>query len=70
MDGAAIWWWIADISKPVISVGNLVTCGNFGSNFLVAARLLCYMIFTGKYGNINFNMKITFLWFCSKKKNK
>ena len=70
MGGAAIWWWPVDISKPVISVGNLVTWGNFGSNFLVAARLLCYMIFTGKYGNINFNMKITFLWFCSKKKNK
>ena len=50
-----------DISKPVISVGNLVTRGDIGSNFLAAARLLCYMIFTGKYGNINFSMKITCL---------
>ena len=47
------------ISKQVISVGNLVTWGNFGSNFLAAARLLCYTIFTGKYDIINFNMKIT-----------
>ena len=56
----ATWWRSVDISKPVISVKNLVTWGNIGSNFLAAARLLCYMIFTGEYGNINFNMKITY----------
>ena len=42
----ATWWWSVDISKPVISVRNLVTWGNIGSNFLAAARLLYYMIFT------------------------
>ena len=50
-----------DISELVISVGNLVTRGNIGSHFLAATRLLCSMIFTGKYGHINLNMKMTYL---------
>ena len=47
--------------KPVISVRNLVTWSNIWSIFLAAARQLCYLLFTGKYGNINFKIKIKFL---------
>ena len=48
------------ISQTVISARILVTGSNIWGIYLVAARYLCYMIFTGKYGNINFKMKMTF----------
>ena len=43
----------------VISARNLVIGCKFWGIYLVVARYLCYLIFTGKYGNINFKMKIT-----------
>ena len=46
--------------KPVISARNLVTGNNIWGIFFVAARQLCYIIFTGKFGNINFKVKIKF----------
>ena len=48
------------ISQTVIFARNLVTGSNIWGIYLAAARYSCYMIFTGKYGNINFKMKITY----------
>ena len=50
------------ISQMVNSARNLVTWSNIWSIFLAAARQLCYMIFTGKYGNINFKMKNAYIY--------
>ena len=50
------------IPQTVISARNWLLGVTFGVFTLrvAAARYSCYMIFTGKYGNIDFNMKITF----------
>ena len=43
----------------VILARNLVGRYKFWGIYLVVARYLCHIIFTGKHGNIDFKMKIT-----------
>ena len=57
MTGAATY---LQIPQTVISARNLVTGCKFWDIYLAAAKYLCYIIFTGKYGNINIKIKITF----------
>ena len=45
----------------VMSARNLVTGCKFWGIYLAVARYLCYIVFTGKYGNIDFKMNVTYL---------